>query len=141
MKAEATERLRRSLERPLRISGIKSLFHVAALLTLYLDLPDAPLQRSPLDQSLARRLQQQAVPLPLLESAFLLATLRRLSRRPELPPLSRIRSLSYFLPVIAELQQQPLPHGYLDYLRLKLRRISDPRPAHHHSEEFQLSRR
>ena len=30
----------------------------------------------------------------------------------------------YFLPVIAELQQQPLPAGYLDYLRLKVQRLS-----------------
>jgi len=31
--------------------------------------------------------------------------------------------------VITELQRQPLPDGYLDYLRLKLRRVAaaDPR--------------
>jgi hypothetical protein len=40
------------------------------------------------------------------------------------PDLSKIRSLAYFLPVIKELQLQPLPDGYLDYLRLKLRRLS-----------------
>ena len=59
-----------------------------------------------------------------VEAALLLATLRRLSRPSELPPLPKIRSLAYFLPVIAELQQQPLPDGYLDYLRLKLRKLS-----------------
>jgi hypothetical protein len=104
--------------------GAEDPAYVAAVLTLYLDLPDTPLRPSPLDQALARRLQQQAVPLVLVESALLLATLRRLSRPSELPPLPRIRSLSYFLPVIAELQEQPLPDGYLDYLRLKLRRLS-----------------
>jgi len=61
---------------------------------------------------------------PLVESALLLATLRRLARSAELPPLPKIRSLAYFLPVIEELQQQPLPNGYLDYLRLKLRKLS-----------------
>ena len=76
------------------------------------------------DQSLANKLHQQAVPLALVESALLLATLRRLSRPSELPPLPKIRSLAYFLPVIAELQQLPLPDGYLDYLRLKLRKLS-----------------
>ena len=50
--------------------------------------------------------------------------LRRLSRDPGLPPLTKIRSLAYFLPVIEELKLQPLPAGYLDYLRLKLRRLS-----------------
>lgn len=98
--------------------------YVAALLTLYLDLPDTPLRPSPLDQSLARKLHEQSVPLPLVESALLLATLRRLSRPSDLPPLPKIRSLSYFLPVIEELQEQPLPDGYLDYLRLKLQRLS-----------------
>ena len=52
--------------------------------------------------------------------------LRRLSRPSDLPPLPKIRSLAYFLPVIEELQQQPLPDGYLDYLRLKLRKLSAP---------------
>ena len=98
--------------------------YVAAILTLYLDLPDTPLRPSPMDQSLANRLHQQAVPLALVESALLLATLRRLSRSSELPLLPKIRSLAYFLPVIAELQQAPLPDGYLDYLRLKLRKLS-----------------
>jgi len=98
--------------------------YVAAVLTLYADLPDTPLRPSPLDQSLARRLHKEAVPLPLVESALLLATLRRLARASDLPPLPGIRSLAYFLPVISELQQQPLPDGYLDYLRLKLRRLS-----------------
>ena len=42
--------------------------YVAAVLTLYLDLPDTPLRPSPLDQSLARKLHEQSVPLPLVES-------------------------------------------------------------------------
>jgi hypothetical protein len=55
---------------------------VAAVLTLYADLPDTPLRPSPADQSLAGRLFTDAVPLPLIESALLLGTLRRLSRAP-----------------------------------------------------------
>lgn len=98
--------------------------YVAALLTLYADLPDTPLRPSPADQSLARKLFIDAIPLTLIESAVLLGTLRRLSRDPALPPLPRVRSLAYFLPVIEELKLQPLPAGYLDYLRLKLRRLS-----------------
>jgi hypothetical protein len=105
-------------------AGAESPAYVATVLTLYLDLPDTPLRPSPVDQALARRLHQQAVPLPLVESALLLTTLRRLSRPAELPPLPKIRSLAYFLPVIAELQQLPLPDGYLDYLRLKLRKLA-----------------
>src|SRR6476646_5627655 len=96
--------------------------YIAAVLILYVDLPDTPLRPSPQDQSMARRLYEQSVPLSLVESALLLATLRRLVRPSELPPLPKIRSLAYFQRVITELQQQPLPDGYLDYLRLKFQK-------------------
>jgi len=98
--------------------------YVAAVLMLYLDLPDTPLRPSPQDQSLARRLYEQGVPLPMVESALLLESLRRLLRPGDLPPLPPIRSLAYFQPVVTELQQQPLPEGYLDYLRLKFQRAA-----------------
>jgi hypothetical protein len=97
---------------------------IAALLTVYADLPDTPLRPSPADQTLARRLFADAVPLPLIESALLLGALRRLTRPQGLPSLPKIRSLAYFLPVVQELQIQPLPEGYLEHLRLKLRRLS-----------------
>ena len=102
--------------------------YVAAVLMLYTDLPDTPLRPSPQDQALARRLHEQGVALPLVESALLLATLRRLVRPSGLAPLPPIRSFAYFQPVIAELQQQPLPLGYLDYLRLKFQQATK-RPA------------
>jgi hypothetical protein len=94
--------------------------YVAAVLMLYLDLPDTPMRASPADEALARKLHEQGVSLPLVEAALLLASLRRLIRPADRPPLSPIRSLAYFQSVIAELQQQPMPTGYLDYLRLKL---------------------
>lgn len=59
----------------------------AVVLTLYLNLPDTPLRPSPADQSLTRKLFADAVALPLIESALLLGTLRRLSRDPGLPSL------------------------------------------------------
>ena len=100
--------------------------YVAAVLTLYADVPDTPLRPSPTDEVVARRLHQEETPLSLVESALLLATLRRRARSADLPPLPKVRSLAYFLPVIAELRQQPLPDGYLDYLRLKLQRVARP---------------
>ena len=103
--------------------------YVAAVLMLYLDLPDTPLRPSPQDQSLALKLHEQGIPLPLVEAALLLASLRRLIRPADRPPLPPIRSLAYFQPVITELQQQTLPDGYLDYLRLKLRSAAQARPA------------
>ena len=103
--------------------------YVAAVVMLYIDLPDTPLRPGPQDQALARRLYEQAVPLELVEAALLLASLRRLIRPNSLPPLSRIRSLAYFQPVIAELQQQQqLPERYLEYLRLKFQQAAKALP-------------
>ena len=103
--------------------------YVASVLLLYVDLPDTPLRSNPQDQSFALRLHNQGIPLSLVEAALLLASLRRLIRPAGLPPLSPIRSLAYFQPVIDELLQQPLPHGYVDYLRLKLSAVTANRTS------------
>ncbi|HEY6371214.1 MAG TPA: hypothetical protein VIX37_11595 [Candidatus Sulfotelmatobacter sp.] len=104
--------------------------YVAAVLTLYVDLPDTPLRASVADQRQARIWSDRGVPLEVVETALLLACLRRTVRPTDVPPLPRIRSLAYFQPVIEELQQHPAPSGYLQYLRLKLRGIVDnPSPA------------
>jgi len=99
--------------------------YTSTVLTLYVDLPDTPLRASIQDQRLARRLFETGVPLSLVETAFLLASLRRLCRPSDVRPLLRIRSLAYFRPVIEELQAHPVQDGYLDYLRVKLRGIID----------------
>ena len=104
--------------------------YVAAVLTLYLDLPDTPLRASVPDQRQARLWFDRGVPLPVVETALLLACLRRRARPTDVPPLPRIRSLAYFQPIIEELREHPAPGGYLQYLRLKLRNIIDtPAPA------------
>ena len=114
--------------------------YVAAVLMLYTDLPDTPLRPSPQDQALARRLHEQGVALPLVESALLLASLRRLVRPASLPPLPRIRSLAYFQPVITELQEQPLPDGYLNYLRLKFQQAAKALPNDAQKKTFSNDR-
>ena len=96
--------------------------YIAAVLTLYVDLPDTPLRASASDQWLARRFHDDGVPL-------LLGSLRRLIRPADAPRLSPIRSLAYFRPVIDELRAHPAPESYLDYLRLKLRQAAAVLPA------------
>ena len=103
--------------------------YVAAVLTLYVDLPDTPLRASVSDQWLARRFHDDGVPLHAVETALLLGSLRRLIRPAGSPRLSPIRSLAYFRPIIEELQAHPVPEGYLDYLRLKLRQAATTLPA------------
>jgi hypothetical protein len=109
--------------------------YVAAVVTLYVELPDTPLRASVSDQWLARRLHDDGIPLPVVETALLLASLRRLIRPADAPPLSPIRSLAYFRPVIDELRAHPTDESYLDYLRLKLRQAA-ALPANAHKTTF-----
>ena len=97
--------------------------YVSSVLTLYVDLPDTPLRTNVQDQRTARSWFERRIPLSLVETALLLGSLRRLCRPADVPPLSRIRSLAYFQPVIDELLNSPAPAGYLPYLRFKLRSV------------------
>ena len=99
--------------------------YVSSVLTLYVDLPDTALWVNTQDQRQARSWFDRGVPLSVVETSLLLASLRRLTRPPGVPPLPRIRSLAYFQPVIEELLESPVPDGYLQYLRFKLRSIVD----------------
>ena len=83
--------------------------YVTAVLTLYLGLPETPLRASTQDRKLARQLYERGLALDVVESAFLLASLRRLARPADVPALSPIRSLAYFQPVIEELLSNPAP--------------------------------
>jgi hypothetical protein len=104
--------------------------YVTSVLTLYVDLPDTTVRASIADQRQARIWFDRGVALEVVETALLLACLRRKARPADVPPLPRIRSLAYFQPVVEELLQHPAPAGYLQYLRLKLRNIlATPLPA------------
>jgi len=91
--------------------------YVQRIIAAYLRLPDTPSRPRQQDHQLALQLQQRAVPEAIVEAAFLVATARRGGRPPEAAPLSPIRSLHYFLPVIEELLQHPPSDTYLNYLR------------------------
>ena len=98
--------------------------YVAAVIMLYVELPETPLSANLQDHWQARRLHDRGIPLRIVESALLLGSLRRLVRPADLPPLPPIRSLAYFQPVIDELLVHPMPDSYLEYLRLKLNRFA-----------------
>jgi hypothetical protein len=99
--------------------------YASSVLTLYVDMPDTPLRANTQDQRQARSWYDRGVPLSVVETSLLLASLRRLARPPGVPPLPRIRSLAYFQPVVEELLESPVPDGYLQYLRFKLRSVVD----------------
>ena len=96
--------------------------YVRAVLGRYLWLPDTPDQSRRHDRHLACQLFERGVPLLEVEAALLLAATRRALREPWLAPLPRVRSLHYYLPVIAEILENPREPD-LEYLTCLLRRL------------------
>ena len=110
--------------------------YVRTVLSLYQQLPETPTLPSSRDRLYAYQLQQRRLPLTLIETAFLLGSLRRLLRPPDAAALSPIHSLAYFGPVIEELLHNPVPENYIEYLRHKMQRFAgkkltgqEPQPA------------
>ena len=79
------------------------------------------------DRILATQLFQRGVSVSVIENAFVLAATRRLMRPTDAPPLSTIRSLAYFLPVIEEVRELRISQDYFQYLRHKLQRTAPTR--------------
>jgi len=98
--------------------------YVDAVIALYLQLPDTPLKPSYNDRLTASGFFSQGISVDTIEAALMLASLRRLARQDDQPPLTPVRSLAYFVPVVQEISATPLPDEYIQYLRLKLRAFS-----------------
>lgn len=94
---------------------------VARILQLYQRLPHTPNRFNESDYHLAERLFDQGIPAKAVETALVLASVRRLYRNNRLPLLNQIRSLNYFVPIIAEVIEKDLPKDYLNYLQTKLK--------------------
>lgn len=97
--------------------------YVRKLLALYRSTPGTRGRTRPADRRLAETLYQRGIPLERVRAAFLLAAARRTFRSPEDEPLQPIASLHYFLPILREIEAQPLDPGYLDYLKSRLAEI------------------
>lgn len=78
------------------------------------------------DRLLAAQLYQRGLSVKVIENALALASVRRLIRPADRPPLGTIRSLAYFLPVIEEVLELRVSPDYFEYLRYKLARIGSP---------------
>jgi hypothetical protein len=75
------------------------------------------------DRRLAGQLYEQRVQLTTVENALVLAAARRMLRPPGAATLATIRSLHYFLPVIAEVAERSVGEDYFRYLRDKIERL------------------
>ena len=79
------------------------------------------------DRVLAVRLYQRGISVSVIENAFVLAATRRLIRPADAAPLSPIRSLAYFLPVIEEVLGLRVSPEYFHHLRHRLERFTSTR--------------
>jgi hypothetical protein len=79
------------------------------------------------DRVVALQLCQHGISLSVIENAFVLAATRRLMRPADAPPLSPVRSLAYFLPMIEEVIGLRVNPDYFEHLRHKLERIAPTR--------------
>ena len=98
--------------------------YTRSVIRMYISLPETPERAARSDWIFANHLFDRNIEIETVKHALLLATFRRLARSPEMPRLSSIRSLHYFLPVIEELLKQPLPPGYPEYLERKVALLS-----------------
>ena len=101
--------------------------YVRKLLDAYRATPETiGVVRRP-DRQLAAQLYERGVPLIAVENALVLAAARRLARPAGLPPLTTIRSLAYFSPVIEEVLNLQVSQQYFQHLRNKLQSLIRPR--------------
>ena len=75
------------------------------------------------DRLLAIQLFQRGISLDHVENALVLAAARRLIRPANAPPLTTVRSLAYFMPVIEEVLEMEVGEEYFQYARLKLQQL------------------
>ena len=90
---------------------------VRTILDLYLGLPHSGARRpSRNDRRLAEQLFDRGIALQIVRAAMLLAIARRLQRPTSAPPLTPIRSLYYFTPVIDELLHPEPDPTFIDHI-------------------------
>ena len=94
--------------------------YIQKVLTAYRQTPGTTGTIRRPDRLLAAQLYARGVPLHTVENALVLAASRRLLRSSDAPPLSTIRSLSYFVPVVDEVLQLTVSQDYFRYLRSQI---------------------
>lgn len=77
------------------------------------------------DVEIARQICRRGIPLAVVENATLLGACRKYGSWLQGQALEPILSLRYFEPLIAEIQNKPLPPGYSGYLRKKIRQLTE----------------
>ena len=99
--------------------------YVESVRTCFLSLGCGSGKFGAAEESDARDLQRQGIPLAVIEEAMLMGACRKYGSWFEGNALEPIRSLTYFSPLIAEVQEKPFPPGYSEYLQNKVRQFAE----------------
>jgi hypothetical protein len=97
--------------------------YVRKVLAIYRSTPGTTGSVRRPDRLLAVQLHQRGIPVDRIENALALAAVRRHIRPTDAPPLTTVRSLAYFLPVIEEVLQMQVGDDYFKYIRQKIGRL------------------
>ena len=92
--------------------------YVRTILNLYAQLPDTLARCSRKNRAIADEFFNRQIPIPIVESALLLGSARRLFRSASFPSMP-IRSLAYFESIVEELLPHPCPPEWLRSLRTR----------------------
>lgn len=104
---------------------------VRAVLALYLGLPHSAARRtSRNDRRLAEQLFDRGIALRIIRAAMLLAIARRSQRPIDAPPLTPIRSLYYFAPVIDELLTSTTDPTFIDHINERFQHLLSRQDGH-----------
>ena len=79
---------------------------------------------TPADERFARDLRKRRIAVETVESAMLMAAVRKYNSWLTNGASAPIASLRYVESLIGEIQQQPWPSGYRDYLEMKLHQLA-----------------
>jgi len=100
--------------------------YVQTVLERYRTLPTAAGHVRRSDRQLAESFEREHIPLAQVETALMIAALRRLHRPASRPALQLIRSLHYIQPILQEVRQADFPDDYVQYLEAQIARLPSP---------------
>ena len=95
--------------------------YLQQVITHYLEAPDTPTKARRNDWAVAATFYQRGILLQDIAHAIRLASLRRYTREPGVPPLEPICSLAYFRRVVETVQREQHEEGYMGYIYWKYR--------------------
>jgi hypothetical protein len=97
--------------------------YVAAIRQSFLALGCTTGKFGPGDIRKAQDFDKRGIPLETVQDAMLTGACRKYASWLDGHESAPVRSLFYFEPLVAEIQHQPLPPGYRDYLNMQLKKL------------------